>query len=276
MRYGIILLIPIILPLHAMSGGEFFVAGGRSLAMGRVSVSITDFWSVYNNQAANAFVVNSGAGISIENRYLVKELSYKIVAATIVLKPGSIGIVATHFGTSVYSEIKAGIIFARKFGKFFAVGVQLDYLRFHIAEDYGTKNLFSFEVSFFYKATKGLSAGLQVINPVPLRLTDDPKEYLPTLIRLGISYAFSPSFITSVEMEKDLDHPPIIRAGAEYRFCKPLAARIGVAANPATFTFGVGLTMGRFDLDVSSGYQPILGFTPGLSLIYGFGKNGKR
>ncbi|MEI6454665.1 MAG: hypothetical protein WCO93_00115 [bacterium] len=276
MRRCFLLLIPLVLPLMAKPAGEFFPAGGRSLSMGRACVGITDFWSVYNNQAANGFATNFGSGISVENRYLIKELSYKIIGVTIPLRPGNIGIIASHFGSGSFSEIKAGISFSRKFGKSFAAAVQLDYLRIQVGEGYGTKNLVSFEVGLFYKATRSLSVGLQVINPVPILLTTNPREYLPTLIRFGLSYTFSTTFLALIELEKDLVNRPVFKAGAEYRFCTPVAARIGIATNPTTFTFGFGLIFGRLELDLSSGYQPVLGFTPALSLAYYFGKTSRK
>jgi len=254
------------------AAGELSPAGGRTFAIGTASVAQTDFWSVVNNQAANAWTTRFSAGISIENQYLIKELSYKTIGITFPFKPGNFGVIVSHFGTERFSEIKAGISFSRQFGKYFSAGVQFDYLRIQIAEGYGSKNLISFEIGLFYKATRNLQMGFHVVNPVPIKITDYPREYLPTIIRLGLSYSFSSSFLAILELEKDLTNKPVFKAGAEYRFAKPVCARIGLSTNPTLFTFGFGLEFNRFNLDLASGYQPVLGYTPALSVTYTFGK----
>jgi len=254
------------------AAGNLLPAGGRTFAMGTASVALTDFWSVVNNQAANAWATKFSVGISIENRYLIKELSYKTIGITIPFKPVNLGVTVAHVGTASFSEIKAGISFSRKFGKYFSAGIQFDYLRIQIAEGYGSKNFISFEIGMFYKATRNLHVGFHVVNPVPIIITEYPREYLPTIIRLGLSYSFSSSFLAVLELEKDLTNKPVIKTGVEYMVAKPVCARIGISTNPTLFTFGFGLEFNRFNLDIASGYQPVLGFTPVLSLTYVFGK----
>ncbi len=254
------------------AAGELNLGGGRAFAMGMASVTLTDLWSVVNNQATNAWNKKISAGFSVENRYLLKELSCEMIGLTIPLKHGSIGAVVSHKGTVKFSEIRAGISFSRKFGQHFSAGVQFDYFRMQIGGEYGSRNLCSFEIGLFYKATRNLSIGVHIENPVPVKITEYPREYLPTIIRLGLSYSFSSSFLVVLEIEKDLKNKPIIKAGTEYRFVRIACARLGIATNPTLFTFGFGLNFSRFSIDLASGYQSVLGFTPTLSLTYCFEK----
>jgi len=252
--------------------GELHIAGSRGLAMGSATVAISDFWSVFNNPAGTSWEKGISAGFSFENHFFLKELSYKIIGFTIPLKPGTIGIIASQYGNSLYSEIKAGISFSRKFGKYFSAAVQLDYFRVQIAESYGNKNLVSFEIGLLFKANRNISLGLHLLNPVPIKLTVHPVEYLPLVVRLGIAYSISTSFVAILEAEKDLINKLLIKAGAEYHFAKSFSARIGISTNPTIFTFGFGLNFGRFTLDFASGYHPVLGFTPSGSLVFSFQK----
>jgi len=87
-----------------------------------------------------------------------------------------------------------------------------------------------------------------------------------------MSYTFSPAFLAVIEAEKDMNSKLIIKAGAEYHFARSFFARLGISTNPTLFTFGFGLEFGRFTLDFSSGYHPVLGFTPSGSLIFSFQK----
>ena len=176
----------------------------------------------------------------------------------------------TRFGDNQYSELKAGLSFARKIGNHFSAGVQLDYLRIQIADDYGNKNLLSCEIGLMYLADNHLTIGIQMLNPVPVRITEHPPELLPATICLGLSYRFSDEFITNLEAEKDLENPLIIRAGAEYHFARPAYARIGISTSPMSFTFGCGLEFGKLKLDMASGYHQALGFSPSGSVTYSF------
>jgi hypothetical protein len=87
---------------------------------------------------------------------------------------------------------------------------------------------------------------------------------------IGVAYRFSADFISTLEAEKDLDHPVIVRAGAEYRVARPAHIRIGMSTSPVSFTFGAGLEFGRFRFDLASAYHQALGFSPAGSLLYSF------
>jgi hypothetical protein len=258
------------LNIGGFAAGDRTPAGGRSLAMGGSSVTLTDFWSLGNNQAGAAWIKSFTAGFGFENRFLVKELMYEQLGVALPLKVGTIGMLVNRFGNSQYNELKAGLSFARKFGKHFSVGIQLDYLRIHVADDYGSKNLVSCEIGLLYHADRHLSIGMQLLNPVPVKITEHPLELLPSIICLGLSYCFSDNFLMAIETEKDLENPIILRAGAEYHFARPAYARIGISTSPMSFTFGCGLEFGRLKFDMASGYQQALGFSPSGSIVYSF------
>jgi hypothetical protein len=238
--------------------------------MGGTSVAQYDFWSLINNQAGAAWLGGVSAGFGFENRFLLKELMYEQLGFAIPLKAGTFGLVVTRFGNNRYSETKAGINYARKFAKHFSVGVQLDYLRIQIMADYDNRNLLSCEIGLMYEADKHLTLGVQLLNPVPVKITVHPREQLPVTICLGICYRFSEELFTTIEAEKDLLNPLILRAGAEYHFAKPTYARIGISNGPVCFTFGFGLEFGKLKLDIASGYHQALGFSPSGSVIYSF------
>jgi hypothetical protein len=252
------------------TAGERTPAGGRSLAMGGTSVAQCDFWSLCNNQAGAAWLKGVSAGLSFENHFMVKELMYEQLGFALPLKAGTFGLLVHRFGNNQYSELKAGLSFARKFGNHFSVGVQFDYLRIHIMNDYGSKNLISCEIGLMYHADKHLSIGVQMLNPVPVKIITHPLDQLPSIICIGVAYRFSDNFNTAIEAEKDLENPPAFSAGAEYHFARPAYARIGISTSPMSFTFGFGLEFGKLKLDMASGYHQSLGFSPSGSIIYSF------
>jgi hypothetical protein len=256
--------------IGGFTAGENFPVGGRSSAMGGISVAQSDFWSISNNQAGAAWLTGVTAGLYAENRFLMKDLMSQQIGIALPLKAGTFALLVNHSGNNLYNEIKAGLSYARKFAKHFAVGVQIDYLRIHVTDDYGTKNLLSCEIGLMYHADHQMIIGIHLVNPVPVHITAQPAELLPAILCAGLSYQFSGAFVAAIEAEKDLEHKPLFRAGAEYRFTKPFLARIGISTNPMSFTFGFGLESGRLKIDIASEYNQALGFSPSLSIIYSF------
>lgn len=269
-RFTISLLI-MLAALNVFPAGERIPAGGRAIAMGRASVAQTDFWALCNNQAGTAWLKGISAGVGFENRFLIKELGFEYLGMAFPTKAGTFGLIFNRFGNTQYNELKAGLCYARKFGKYFSAGVMIDYLRIHISDDYGNKNLVSAEIGLLYQASRYLSFGVQVLNPVPVMISSHPGERLPSIICIGLSYRFSKEFMVALETEKDLENPLRFRLGAEYHFAGVAYTRIGLSTQPMVFTFGAGLKFGKVTLDVASEYHQALGFSPSASLLFSFG-----
>jgi hypothetical protein len=250
------------------AGNEFTCIGGRGNAMGNTAVASSETWSVFNNQAGLAWSREVSAGIYLENRYLLRETSLKAAAFAIPFKIGSFGLSVQHFGFSLYSEMKAGLAYARSFGTRFSAGLQLDYLRIQLAENYGKRNLVTCEVGIQFKATETLTIGTHFINPVPIRISKEYAGYLPTCMIMGLSWKVIRSLILAAEVEKNIKQKPSFKAGLEYHLVKHFCARLGVITNPTIITFGFGTEWGRFQVDLASSYHLVLGYSPQFSLIY--------
>lgn len=267
LRVGLFLII-IFLVFKSFSGNTLIVAGGRSAAMGYTGVAVADMWSCFNNQAGMSWCSKFAIGTYFENRFLLKELSLKTIGVVFPLKKKCFGITFGHFGYLLYGEIKTGLAFSMLLGKKFSAGLQLDYLRIQQGEDYGGRNLFTFEFGLLYKINEKINLGVHICNPVPIKLVKNGTELLPVIFRFGLSWQLSESFLSSVEVEKELVLNPIIKGGIEYHFVKPLWIRLGFLSNPGQFTFGFGIGCGKFRFDLASSYHPVLGYSPQGSIIY--------
>lgn len=253
------------------------VSGGRSASLGGVSAVLPGVWSVMTNQAGLAFTEGLQAGLFAENRFLMKELCSEVAVISWSGKPGAFGLGISCFGFNLYSEFRAGLTYARKFGKHFSGGVQLSYLRLQIAEGYASRGVVSCEIGFMYRPDIHWSFGMQVSNPVPVRLTSHPDELLPVTFRLGLGYCIASRVFMLLEGEKDLINPLIVRSGVEVRVAKSVYARIGMHTGPFVATGGIGVSLGRLGLDLATEYHMTLGFSPAVSLEYTLTKpNGRR
>lgn len=259
----------------ANAGNEDYPIGARSAGMGNASVSLGDLWSAHHNQAGLAFVHDVSAGVSYENRFLLKEISVRGGAVALPIKAGTFGLCITNFGYSQYSENKYSLSFAKAFGEKLSAGIAMDYLSTKIAEGYGNRGALAAEAGIIAKPLKGFTIGVHVFNPTRAKISAYDDERLPTIIRLGGDYMFSDKVRLAVEAQKDIKYKAEFKAGLEYLPVKELYLRIGVSTNPTLSTFGFGLNLKNFKIDFAASYHQTLGISPQLGLSYTFAKAGK-
>lgn len=242
--------------------------GARSTAMAGVNATLSDVWSANNNQAGLAFVEDLSAGLYYENRFLLKETSYKAGAFVLPTKTGAFGVSIASFGFTEFMETRAGLSYGLKFSERFAVGVQMNYLRTSLTQEFGSKNSVTGAVGLIGKLNDEITIGAHVYNPNRSKLAEYDNERIPTVMKLGMDYRFSGKLMIVVETEKDIDFDAIVKFGVEYQFMDILYVRGGISNNPTSSAFGFGLIMKNFILEASSSFHQTLGMTPGISLIY--------
>ncbi len=274
MKKYLFILCAITIFITAKANNENFPIGAHSSAMGNASVSFSDVWSTHHNQAGLGFVRDILAGAYYENRFLLKELSVKGAVVALPVKSGTFGLLISNFGYSLYSENKYSLSFAKAFGDKLSAGIAMDCLTTKIAEGYGSKNIFAAEIGIQAKPLKGLTIGAHVFNPTREKLADYNNERIPTILRLGVNYNFSDKVILAIETEKDISRKAIFKAGIEYKAVKGFYLRVGITTNPTLSSFGFGINLKNFKIDLSSSYHQTLGFSPQLGLTYVF-KKGK-
>jgi hypothetical protein len=145
-------------------------------------------------------------------------------------------------------------------------------LNVRLGQDYGQKSAFTGAVGLMMNLSKEIAVGVHVYNPTRTKFADYNNERLPTIMKLGLDYKFSEKVFLAVETEKDMDFGAIVRVGIEYNPIDILYLRGGISTNPTLSSFGFGLKLKDFKLDLSTSYHQTLGITPGISIIYTAGK----
>jgi hypothetical protein len=242
--------------------------GGRSAGMGYTGVTLSDSWSVQNNQAGLGYLKNVSAGIYYENRFLVNELSSKSAAFILPTQSGVFGVDMNYFGYDKYNETKVGLAYGKSFGDKISAGLQFDYLNTHIADNYGDKKNVTFEIGILSKLSKSLSIGAHVFNPIRVKLADYNDERIATIIKLGLMYNFSDKVIVIAETEKNINYKPVFKAGIEYHIIKEVYLRTGISTNPTLNTFGIGIELKRIKIDFASSIHQVFGYSPQISIVY--------
>ncbi len=244
--------------------------GGRSAGMAYASVTLSDVWSSHNNQAGLAWMKSKKVGVYYQNKFALKQLSNVGLAYAHPMKKGIFAVQWSHFGYSLYQENKVGLAYALLLSEKLSLGVQLDYLNTKLGGMYGSKNTLAGEVGLQAKLSSELTLGVHIYNPTRAKLNDYNQEAVPTIMRLGLGYNFSKKVLVTLETEKDIDHKPVLKAGVEYLAHKKMYVRGGVATGPTLASFGLGLNMEQYKLNIATTYHQVLGFSPELSFTYTF------
>jgi hypothetical protein len=269
--HSVFIVVLLMIHLNTAGAGERNPAGSRAGAMGGTSVALSDGWSVSNNPAGTAWLIKPGTGVWFEDRFLVSDLMFFQGYFIQPVKQGCLGLTVSHFGNEHYGELKAGVTYAMRFGKRLSAGVMLDVNRIQVSEGYGNRNLLSMEVGLQYRISNHFWFGLHVLNPIPVRMVKSTTEYLPVVFCAGLNYSISNTFRLTLEGEKDLEHRPMLRLGAEYDLPGRTVIRAGISTNPLNLAMGFGVVLGRLSLEIASGYHQYLGYTPSCSLAWRLG-----
>lgn len=246
--------------------------GGRSAGMAHASVTLSDVWSTHHNQAGLAWLESPTAGVYYQNKFSVSELSNLGLAYAHPLKTGTIAIQWSNFGYSLYQENKVGLAYALQLSENLSGGIQLDYLSTRLGGIYGSNSALAAELGLQARLTSKLSIGAHVYNPTRTKLNDYNNEAITTIMRLGVEYSFSDKIMVIVETEKDVDHVAMLKTGLEYKANDKFYFRGGVATGPTLASFGFGLNLEQYKLDIAAAYHQTLGFSPELSFVYQFKK----
>ncbi|TAL58846.1 MAG: hypothetical protein EPN85_10595 [Bacteroidetes bacterium] len=249
--------------------------GSRSSGLGNASVSLSDLWSVQNNQSGLGYLKNISAAVYYQNQFLLKELSTKAFAFAAPTKHGTFGVCVSSFGYSLFSQNKYGLAFGKAFGKNISAGMMLDYMETNISE-YGKKGSLVAEGGIQAMPMKNLTIGMHLFNLTRIKLADYNDERIPTILRLGADYQFSDKVFVAMETEKDIDKKAMFKAGMEYKPVKELYLRTGISTNPSLSCFGIGVELKHFKLDLSSTYHSTFGFSPQVGLMYEFERSKKK
>lgn len=254
----------------SFAGGEFRKAGARSAAMGYASVTNTDVWSGFNNQAALSKLKTPVAGFYFENRFLLKELGFSAACFALPIKQGAFGFNLSYYGFGLWNESKAGVAYARSLSKRFSVGVQLDYVSIRQDDFYGNRGFLTFEAGVLTAISQKVTVGAHLYNPFNVSISDYSEERAPSCFNIGVAWTLNNTFLVTAEATKHMDRKPALRAGMECTIIPAVYLRAGISTSAYTFSFGMGIELKKFILDFSTTHHNVLGFSPQASISYKF------
>lgn len=268
MKHNLLLIGIVLLCNQCYSWDLSGIAGSCGNATGYSSVALNDFWSIQNNPAGLANHQFMGVGLSYENRFLMKELSFYNAAFVMPVKIGTFGLSLSRFGFENYNENKLGLAYARAFGQHLKMGLKLDYLSFNLSNDYAKRRTVTFELGIQSDVTDELCIGVYIFNPINVKLKTIVNQHIPVVFRFGLAYKITKDFLATTEVEYHSERNLDYRFGLEYNTFNDFYIRVGVHTNPATACVGVGYSLNRVIIDVSATMDQYTGVSFQSSLIF--------
>ncbi len=266
----VLFFLPIILCFNPLQAGIFDESiGGRSAALGFTSITMFDFWSAINNQAGLASINKLNVGVFAENKFLLASLNTKSIALAQPVSNGTIGLSVTQFGETAYNETMIGISYGIKLSKEFSAGIQLFHFAINQTIQLGRAGIFSFQGGFIYQAEERTRIAFHIFNPKIFSNSNNLLD-LAEIAKLGFSYELSNVIQGFFEVHSHSKLGKGFNSGLEYHNPKNFAFRIGYSSMNDKLTFGVGLKIKNFVIDLASSMHSILGYSPQLSLTYKF------
>ncbi len=245
----------------------------RYLALGAYSCSNVDIYASRTNSASLAELNQAAACVYGERRFSLADLNLYTASVGLPTKSGSFAVHASYFGFDLSNQSQFALAYGRKITSKLDIGAAFYYQRLNQAGIYGSASALTGSVSLLLHLTDRIHAGINAYNPIRAAYDKEKTERLASQYTMGIGFDASDKLYLSAELVKEEGQNLNVNAGLQYQFVKQFFIRAGIATQTTNYFLGLGFRLKDFRIDISSSYHPQLGLSPGLMLLFNFGKN---
>lgn len=223
------------------------------------------------NPASSAISPTRYLALEYINKYGLKELSS---FAGIVSYPNvylNSSLYLSKYGFDAYHEILISLNVYKMLSKRLSLGLRVNNINVHYSEKESNANVLTADLGVLISMTDAVNISFMVTNPLRTEIKMcDEKYSLSNKMLIGVSYQPDKKLLLTSEIEKDFALPAVYKLGAEYIPIKQLSLRVGMLAKPFTPSFGIGLGLQKFDVNLAFSRHPILGFNSCCGLQFKF------
>jgi len=242
---------------------ELYRTGARSAALGNASVALTGSESLFHNPAGLAGADQLSFVLCSESRFLMKEMSVLAAGMVIPFREGSAGLSQILFRAGVYRSGRTTAAFARPLGDRVSAAVAFDCLSERFPEQERASLALTAEAGLQVRCNAQWMAALWVFHPISFKPPDSGENHsIPTLFRGGAACRLNKTLNLLTEVEFSPGHSAVVKTGLEIIPHPQLVFRAGFSSLPLTISGGVGIKLGKTEIDISFYQQGALGFTP--------------
>jgi hypothetical protein len=138
--------------------------------------------------------------------------------------------------------------------------------------DFGSASAVFFDLGGIVEMIPSLSFAAYISNFTSSSLNDVNKTRLPVSMKLGLSYTPTEEIMLNIDLCKDVEFNPVLKAGLEYKIVEKLFVRTGLNSTPFKVFFGGGVCFGRFVIDYAVSSSTFLGMSHQASVSFYYQK----
>ncbi|MCC5943697.1 MAG: hypothetical protein JJT94_02080 [Bernardetiaceae bacterium] len=263
----------ILLPcLQAQSGGRTEI-GARQAGMANAVLTIGDGWSLFNNIGALAQLRTPVVMSAYDNSFTMSGLNGLAAGAAVPIRnDGTAGVGVWRFGDEIYNEHRVMLGYSHRI-EGVSIGVQANYVQLMV-RGVGVRRMLALEFGGVARLAEKLYLGAHIYNFNQAQVHEFEDERLPTIIKTGLSYRPLERVMFNIEVEKDIEYEPMVKAGIDYEVLEDvMRVRGGITTQPFVNYFGAGLRYKSLEIDYALTTQPDIGLSHHISLLWNLQKD---
>lgn len=246
-------------PYHMQSENAYISAGAYS-------THFNDVFSFLSNTASLGNIEGFSGGILAERKWMLKELDNYALAVSGNIGKGGLGIFFQQSGDADYNEQSLQLAYGKNIGKL-ELGILFNYLR-DKALGYPRIGFGSCGISLRFHVSEKLITGWELGLPVFGKAGEMNPEKGPQLFKTGFGYECRENLLLAVQIIKISGLPLNVIPSIEYQYDEHFFFSFGINSNTGSPFFKSGWKKNMLSIQIYTVYETVLGFSPGLLLIW--------
>ena len=232
----------------------------RTLSLGQIKA----LGQGLTNPSYLSFLEQKQIGISVFNRFEMKELSTRSIYGLIPNRLLDMSFHLSMFGYDEYQLIEGQAGFAKKLSQGFSIGTTVSYITENsILKEKNQTYLYA-DISFFWRINDSFEWALTTENLIHTR-NSQPSYYFT-----GVKYQLIPTTCILLETGYDIKNQFSVSTGFEYEIVRQLMVRGGFRNNPKAPSLGFAYKNERWSVETAFLFHSALGVSSGISVGYQF------
>jgi hypothetical protein len=236
------------------------------ITAGAYSTHFRDAFSFRSNPACLGTADGFSAAVLAERKWMLKELDNYTLTASGILGKAGFGISFQYSGDADYNEQSFELGYGKNLGRM-ELGIQFEYQR-DKAAGYQGIGFGSAGIAMCYHVSEKLITGWELGLPAFGRVGETNQEKGPQFFRMGYGYEWGSDLFLAVQIEKSSGSPISVIGSIEYRYSEQFFFSFGVNSGTGSPFFKTGWRKNRLCIQLYTVYEPVLGFSPGLLLLW--------
>ncbi len=249
-------------------------SGTAYITTGAYSIHFTDAFSFLSNPSCLGNTSGLTAGILTERKWMLKELDNHTLAVSCSMAKGGIGGSFQYSGDADFNEQSITLAYGKNLGKV-QIGIRFDYSS-DKAAGYPSAGFGSSGIGMQFHLTNNFITGWEIGLPVFGTVGETNSERGPQYFRMGFGYEWGTNLFLAIQMEKISAQPMHAVCSIEYRYNRQFFFSFGINTDEGVPFFKTGWRKNRLCIQFYTDYEQVLGFSPGILLLWSTEKSATK